>query len=135
MHKALIFQKLLFFFSLHLLKSKFGYTKMLPINLTHTAEWSLSSKQIVHIAHYIPVHLYFTALHLDIANNLGSVNCSDIYKSGSSRMDCSENPRNHWNTTRLHTSTIKSLPRMLLPNVDYWRIIQFRVTATEVILK
>lgn len=81
MHKALIFQKL-HFFGLHLLKSKFGYTKMLPINLTHTAEWSLSSKQIVHIAHYIPVHIYFTALHLDIANNfLGSVNCSDIYIS------------------------------------------------------
>lgn len=126
MHKVYIFQLLFSFLSVYW-NLKFGYTKTLPINLTLTAEWSLSSKQTIHITHYIPIHICSTALHLDTANNLiGSINCADIYKSRSNRMDCNGNPLNHQNTTRLHTYAllgrfIKSLPRMLLLNVDYWR--------------
>lgn len=80
---------------------------MSPINLTHTAEGLLSSKQIIHIIHYIPIHIYSTALHLHVANTLlGSINCSDIYKSRSNRTDCSGNPMNHQNTTRLHAHAL-----------------------------
>lgn len=43
---------------------------MLPINITHIAEDRLTLSKL--LIHYIPIHIYSTALHLDIASTLSS---------------------------------------------------------------
>lgn len=98
---------------------------MLPINITHIAEDRLTLSKL--LIHYIPIHIYSTALHLDIASTLSSAALTALIdKSRSNRMDCNGNPVNHQNTTELHTHAllrgfIKSQPAVLLLNVSYWR--------------
>lgn len=80
---------------------------MLPINLTHAAERSLSCKQIIHVTHYTPLRIYSPASRVDVASDLlSSINWSALHKPPSDRAGCSGNPPLRQSPTGLRASAV-----------------------------